>query len=177
MINNLDARVFNNLSASAINNLSARVLNNLDASAINNLDESVFNNLSARVISNLSARVISNLDALTKAKESLPVLEKPYTKIWQGIQEQKLKFDQSTWGDVESFETNICGTPMCTAGHLVHLAGKAGYKVKEEFNYPLAARLIHEKAHPGKPCQNFGAIPDEWALAYIESMAEYESTL
>lgn len=35
--------------------------------------------------------------------------------------------------------------------------------------------LLHEAAHPGTPCQNFGFMPGDLALAYIETMAEREA--
>ena len=66
------------------------------------------------------------------------------------------------------------GVAMCTAGHLVNMAGKKGWELRDKYGYEIAAMILHEKAHPGWPCQNFGLIPDEWALAYIEEMAERE---
>ena len=72
-------------------------------------------------------------------------------------------------------EENICKTPMCTAGHLVSMAGAAGWALKEKHGFAHAAALLHDAAHPGVPCQNFGNIPDAWALAYIEEMAEREA--
>lgn len=64
---------------------------------------------------------------------------------------------------------------MCTAGSLVHMAGQRGYELKKEFGWEGAASLIHKKAHPDYPCQNFGGIPQSWAMAYIEEMAEREA--
>lgn len=104
-----------------------------------------------------------------------PLLEKPYTRLWADIQAKRRTLDQSTFGNASPSEPNICGTAMCTAGHLVNMAGEAGWKLKEKYGYATAAALIHEKAHPGWPCQNFGGIPDEWALAYIEEMAAREA--
>jgi hypothetical protein len=66
---------------------------------------------------------------------------------------------------------------MCTAGHLVQLAGDAGWKLKERYDWIGAATLIHYKAHPNLPPQNFGSIPQEWALAYIKHMAKVEAKL
>jgi hypothetical protein len=63
---------------------------------------------------------------------------------------------------------------MCTAGHLVNMGGGMGYALKDKYGFSVAAALIHEKAHPGWPCQNFGSIPQDWALAYIEEMAGHE---
>ncbi len=74
-------------------------------------------------------------------------------------------------------EDNICGTPMCTAGHLVNMAGEIGYKLKSKYGWANAAMLIHLKSNPDLPVQNFGSIPQEWALAYIEEMAEREKLI
>jgi len=86
---------------------------------------------------------------------------------------------QSTWGNIEEWDENlnVCGTPMCTAGHLVNMAGKRGYELKNEFGWGDAATFIHRKAHPDYPVQNFGSIPQAWAIAYIEEMAEREAVL
>ena len=64
---------------------------------------------------------------------------------------------------------------MCTAGHLVQLAGAEGLALQKKLGWPQAAALIHAAAHPDHPCQNFGSIPDAWALAYIEKMAAIEA--
>lgn len=64
---------------------------------------------------------------------------------------------------------------MCTAGHLVNMGGTEGYKLKKEYGWEKAASLIHLKAHPTAPTQNFGSIEQSHAIAYIELMAEYES--
>ena len=108
-------------------------------------------------------------------RDETPLVERPYSRLLTDIREKKRLFRQSTFGpDNQPKEVNICDTAMCTAGHLVNMAGEAGWKLKEKYGYSFAAALIHEKAHPGWPCPNFGAIPDEWALAYIEEMAERE---
>jgi hypothetical protein len=108
--------------------------------------------------------------------DRVPFVENPYTKLLKGIQARERIFKQSTFGPgIYIREENICNTAMCTGGHLVNLGGKPGWKLQEEFGFSTAGALIHQKAHPGWPCQNFGSIPDEWALAYIEEMAEHEA--
>ena len=109
--------------------------------------------------------------------ESIPVLIKPYSKMWADIGAGKIKHDQSTFcqgGDGDG-NANVCGTAMCTAGHLVMMAGEIGWKLKEKYDWSYAAKLIHYRAHPDYPCQNFGSINQEWALAYIEDMANREA--
>jgi hypothetical protein len=108
--------------------------------------------------------------------DRVPLVENPYTKILQGIQTRERIFKQSTFGPGHYVrEENICNTAMCTGGHLVNLGGEPGWKLQKEFGFSTAGALIHQKAHPGWPCQDFSSIPDEWALAYIEEMAEHEA--
>lgn len=64
---------------------------------------------------------------------------------------------------------------MCTAGHLVNMAGEMGYKLKDKYGWAFAASMIHEKSCPHLPQQNYGGIPQEWAEAYIEEMARLEN--
>lgn len=64
---------------------------------------------------------------------------------------------------------------MCTAGHLVNMGGAMGYALKQQFGWETAALLIHRKARPDVPPQDFGGIPQEWAMAYIEERAEEEA--
>jgi hypothetical protein len=110
--------------------------------------------------------------------ESIPVLEKPYTHLLADIKEKKRIHRQSTWGpeDKPTTEKHICETPMCTAGHLVNMAGKIGWELKDKYGWRDAATLIHIKAHPDFPKQDFGSIGDERAMAYIEAAAEFEET-
>lgn len=107
-----------------------------------------------------------------------PVLENPYIHLLADINEKKRIHKQSTWGpeDKPTEEKNICNTPMCTAGHLVSMAGAIGWNLKNKYGWRDAATLIHIKAHPDFPTQNFGSIDQSNALAYIEAMAEWEET-
>jgi len=91
------------------------------------------------------------------------------------IQSNSRKHDQSTFGPNVDPGKNLCGTPMCTAGHLVNMAGEAGYKLKDKYSWQKAARLIHMKSRPDVPPQNFGAIPQKFAMAYIEERAAEEN--
>ena len=101
----------------------------------------------------------------------------PYTTLLNDINAKKRKHQQSTWGPEECpVEEKICGTAMCTAGHLVNMAGERGYQLKDKYGWAGAAFMIHKKAHPNYPCQNFDNIPQEWALAYIEEMADREQS-
>ena len=128
----------------------------------------------------LSAYTLNKLSEEKKKEikefwDSVPKLEKPYTRLWQEIQTRKRIHNQSNWGPEKCpQEANVCGTAMCTAGHLVNMAGARGYELKQEFGWARAASIIHQKSCPDLPEQNYGSIPQEWALAYIEEMAERE---
>ena len=107
---------------------------------------------------------------------SIPVLDKPYSKLLADIKNKKRIHQQSTFGpEYDPGEENVCGTPMCTAGHLVNMAGKIGYDLRQKYGWATAAALIHFKTHPGQPIQNFSSIPQDWAMAYIEEMAKREN--
>jgi len=98
----------------------------------------------------------------------VPTVEKPYSRMLAAIESSDIIHDQSDYGPY--------GTPMCTASHLVALAGEAGAKLLEvcDGNFRLAAGLIHARSRPDAPCQDFGLIPQEWALAYIRERASEE---
>jgi hypothetical protein len=113
--------------------------------------------------------------ALKSLEKSIPLVDKPYSKMWSNIKSNLIKHDQITFGPDCDPTTNLCKTAMCTAGHLVNMGGAMGYALKEKYDsFAIAASLIHYKAHPYWPCQNFGVIPQENALAYIETMAIHE---
>lgn len=109
--------------------------------------------------------------------DSIPALDKAYTRLLDDINNKKREHNQGTYGPLNDFDpsANICGTPMCTAGHLVNMAGKVGYKLMKKYGWNEAAALIHLKSHPNDPIQNFGSIPQRFAMAYIEEMARRES--
>lgn len=106
--------------------------------------------------------------------DGVPILINPYTEILTRISVDLGCHDQRTFGP-EVQEMHVCGTPMCTAGHLVNLAGDAGWALKEKTSWEIAATLIHYASHPDYPCQNFDSIPQKYALAYIEEMAAREA--
>ena len=118
----------------------------------------------------------SDLRAAEKLWESIPKIEKPYSRMLADIEEHKRIHDQSTFGpDDFDPKRNVCKTPMCTAGHLVNMGGEAGYNLRREFGWETAALMIHMKSRPDAPPQNYGGIPQEWALAYIRERAEEET--
>ena len=107
----------------------------------------------------------------------IPVLQKPYTVMLADIRKKTRLHDQSYFGPTDfDPKQNICETRMCTAGHLVNMAGKAGYRLLHACgdSFVLAASLIHEASCPNVPAQNFGPISQELAMAYIEQRAAEE---
>jgi hypothetical protein len=103
-----------------------------------------------------------------------PKLIKPYTKINDDLKKNRRKFCQATFGD-DKGHTHPCETPMCIAGHLVSLAGDAGWELKRKFGFASAAAFIHATAHPEIPCPNFASYSDDLALGFIRHMAKLES--
>ena len=83
--------------------------------------------------------------------------------------------NQADFGPDCDPKKNLCKTPMCTAGHLVNMAGKIGYQLKEKYGWIIAATLIHKKSRPDVSPQNFGGIPQKFAMAYIEERAAEEN--
>ena len=93
------------------------------------------------------------------------------------INESKRKYGQETWGEIESYceDLNICNTPMCIAGHFVHMAGESGYRLKNIFGWATAAGLLHIKSSPNTPIFNYTNTSNEAGMAYIEMMAAFEN--
>src|SRR3990167_5050627 len=115
----------------------------------------------------------SDLRAAEEEWASIPVIPKLYTQLLKAIESEERIHDQSTFGP--EHPNNVCETPMCTAGHLVNMAGEVGYELKKKYGFPVAARLIHLKSRPDAPPQNYGSIPQDFAMAYIRERAKEES--
>ncbi|MFN0131261.1 MAG: hypothetical protein ACKVW3_01820 [Phycisphaerales bacterium] len=111
---------------------------------------------------------------LARLADALPVLENPYSRLWEDIQAKRRAHDQLQFGPYSDPGENVCGTAMCTAGHLVHMAGEPGYAIVQQYGFMVAATLIAERAHPGWPQQNYGVIRQDLAIAFIEAMAARE---
>jgi hypothetical protein len=118
---------------------------------------------------------LSDVEEFERIYDAIPKLDMPYTRLLNAIRSKTRIHNQSVFGPEEDPKTNLCGTPMCTAGHLVNMAGDEGYKLMHQFGFAIAAYIIAEKAHPGWPQQNYGSIPQEWALAFIQKAAESEA--
>jgi hypothetical protein len=123
----------------------------------------------------LSALRRAGFDGVDEILVNVPLIERPYTRMLADIRNGQRKHDQSIFGPENEAENTACKTAMCTAGHLVSMAGRLGWDLKVKYGWVGAATLIHARAHPEHPCQKFGAIPQAWALAYIEEMAEIEA--
>jgi|GEM_PF-6600210 len=122
----------------------------------------------------------SEVRELEKLISKLPKEPKPYTRMLVDIKAGKRKHDQSTFGPdntVELGDRGVCDTPMCTAGHLKQMAGEVGHKIFRLLDGDFAAtgRIIHDAWCPGVPRQNYGAIDQKLAMAYIEWRAAEEA--
>jgi hypothetical protein len=127
--------------------------------------------LTGEQLASLTGEQLSSLTGELK----IPEVKNPYLRMLADIEAGKRCHQQSTFGPDDAYpDMNICGTPMCTAGHLVNMAGPDGYALKDRLGYAGAATLIHMKSRPDVPPQNFGNIPQKWALAYIEARAAEE---
>ncbi len=186
-LNKLDdteiALVLGNLSDGRL----ARVLGNLSdgrlALVLGNLSDGglalVLGNLSdgglARVLGNLSdgrlALVLGSDIALKdrwgKMMADVPFVENLYTNILVPIEAQKCALDQANWE---------CGTTRCVAGHTVYAAGKKGLKLRDKYDWSIAALLIHRKSRPNAPAPSHaGHIPNDCMLEFIRARAEEEA--
>jgi hypothetical protein len=109
-----------------------------------------------------------------KEWEKIPFVTCPYSQIFDDILTGRRKHDQNTFGPARYGGVGECGTPMCTAGHLISLAGNAGIDLCTKFGVEIAAVVIHSKWRPDVPAPNFGPIPIAYALAYIQERAKEE---
>src|SRR3990167_6623045 len=105
---------------------------------------------------------------------SIPILIKPYTRMLAEIKAGQRIHDQSKFGPESNPKENLCRTPMCTAGHLVNMAGDIGYELMKKNGWGTAAGLPPIKTRSDAPPQNYGNIPQKFAMAYIEQRAAEE---
>jgi len=117
----------------------------------------------------------SELEQVEKEWESIPIIPNLYTRLLAEIESGARVHNQMEFGPDCDPKTNLCKTPMCTAGHLINMAGEVGYKLLEKYDWTGAATRIHRKNRPDVPPQNFNCIPQEWALAYIRERAAEET--
>ena len=129
---------------------------------------------SALIAAGSEFKVLFDLEKLPP----IPRIDKPYTKMLADIKAKLRCHDQSTFGPADfDPNRNLCRTRMCTAGHLVNMAGEPGYKLLKALNgsFEWAAMLIHSESCPNVAPQNFGGISQEMAMAYIEQRAAEEA--
>ena len=74
-------------------------------------------------------------------------------------------------------ETWHCGTSHCRAGHVVHLAGEAGYALEQRTSTVFAAMQIYHASNPAvrvSPPRFYES--NEVALADMKRCAELEAS-
>jgi hypothetical protein len=117
------------------------------------------------------------LRGLTRG-QLIPKVDLLYSRMLADINKSARLLDQKTFGpDRGPSEDNLCKTPMCVAGHTVHLAGEAGYALCSRLDFAAAASLIHAVSRPDVSQPRYDSYPSEWALAYIEARAAEEGAL
>ncbi len=104
-----------------------------------------------------------------------PKVERLYSRMAAEIKAEQRRLDQATFGPSFDPGENLCKTPMCIAGHTVHLAGPEGYKLAARLGFAGAATLIHRASRPDAGLPRYDGYPNEWALAYIEARAKEEA--
>ena len=125
--------------------------------------------ISRAQLSGLSGAQLSGLSGA----QVVPNVPSLYGRIWADIQAQLRLLDQSTFGPDEGPGGNVCGTPMCVAGHTVNLAGENGYALAKDLGFAGAALLIHRASCPlDVSPPRYDNCPNDWTAAYIELMAE-----
>ena len=69
---------------------------------------------------------------------------------------------------------HTCDTTHCRAGHVVHLAGKEGYKLEEETSCAFAAMMIYKASSEIKVSPVRFYEGNDEAMADIKRCAELE---
>ena len=115
----------------------------------------------------LSGLTPDQLSGLLKGKKYR--VENLYSSIDDGVR----NIEQSTYGPQQE-EINVYETPMCIAGHTVHVAGHDGFLLARQIGWGPAAMIIHKHSRPDIPAPRYGSYPTEWARAYISVHAEEE---
>jgi len=117
---------------------------------------------------NVSAYKLKCLNLLNELN-TIVITEDIYTFI---INNEKL-YDQSTYGDIESFSAT-CETPMCIGGWFVQFGGQVAYDFKEIFGYNRTAAILHLNKYPDCPVLDFNSSNQKAARNYVAMMAAFE---
>ena len=157
------------LSREQLSGLSREQLSWLSREQLSWLSREQLSWLSREQLSGLSREQLSGL-----SRGSAPKVSRLYATMADALAAQRRQLDQSTFGPDSDPGSNLCATPMCIAGHTVNLAGEAGYKLAAQVGFATAALLIHRQTYGDAPPPRYDNYPNEWALAYVEMMAERE---
>jgi len=100
-----------------------------------------------------------------KASPTVPEINDIHTAVYEAAS-QPNALDMSDW--------HSCETTHCRAGWVVHLAGKAGYKLEKETSPVFAAMQIYKASgYEISPCRFFGN--NEESLADMKLLTEGEN--
>ena len=79
-----------------------------------------------------------------------------------------------TDGELDMAGIRQCKTIHCTAGWIIHLAGKQGYALEEKFGWECATNMIHNKNRQNTQQANYYRLKNDEAMAYIMARAKEE---
>ena len=158
------------LSGEQLSRLSGEQLSRLSCEQLLRLSGEELLRLSDERLSRLTGEQLSWQESPKDKELTVPDL---YSSILLDIKKERRHLDQSTVGK-ETPPLNLCDSPMCIAGHTVNLLGEKGYALARKYGVVIAARMIH-RASCDFPLPRYDNYPNEWALAYIQEMAEREA--
>ena len=161
---------FSGLTGAQLSGLTGAQLSGLTRAQLSGLTGNQLSGLTRAQLSVLTRKQLSGLTG----DLAVPKVERLYSSMAADLAAKKRVLQQSTFGPHDP-GANVCDTPMCIAGHTVHLAGEAGYTLMRRLGFAGAAALIHHASRPDVSAPRYDSYPDEWALAYIEARAAEEA--
>ena len=96
---------------------------------------------------------------------AIPVIPDIHKRLYAAVTETPTSLAMDDW--------HTCNTTHCRAGHIVHMAGEAGYALERFHNTALAAMLIYDASDPTfkiNPCRFYDSNED--AMADMKRLAE-----
>ena len=98
------------------------------------------------------------------APPTIPIIPDIHQRLYAAVTETPTSLAMDDW--------HSCNTTHCRAGHIVHMAGEAGYALERFHNTALAAMLIYDASDPTfkiNPCRFYDSNDD--AMADMKRLA------
>ena len=108
-------------------------------------------------------RALARMARYRERHPEVPVVEALDRRIWEEVNSGHGKLEMSQWHSPQ------CTTTHCRAGFAIALAGKAGWRLEEQYGPHRAGAMIY-RASTGRVPQFFAS--NEAALADIRACAE-----